>query len=196
MSRSPDPETTSTPASPPSSSSYICDKATPTMFVSRSKSPVSDIIRKGSPSTFPSYPLVIPTIRRAPPSPDSRRSRSPLHSCIPVITTGRRGSASVGMPSSSSPRRDGSPSTPERLMRCSSPSEDILEMHHTVHLTDAKSCREACPTTGRRLCATDGRSNASAPSSGSDSRQLKFGMERILSEEISPVSQRHQHQGW
>jgi hypothetical protein len=167
------------------------------MFVSRNKSPVPDVILKGSPSAFPSYPIVIPTIRRAPPSPDCRRSRSPLHPCIPVITTGRRGSStSAGVPSSSSPRREGSPSAPERLMPCNSPPEDILERRHSVHLTDAKSCRETSPTTVRRLCANDGHSNASAPSSAPDSRQLKFGMERILSEEISPVVQRHQHQGW
>lgn len=196
MSRSPDSEITATSNSPPSVSSCSREKTSPTMFISRNKSPVSDVILKGSPSAFPSYPIVIPTIRRVPPSPDCRRSRSPLHSCIPVITTGRRGSASAGMPSSSSPRRDGSPPTPERLMRCSSPSEDILETHHPVHLTDAKSCGETSPTTTRRLCATDGCSTASAPSSAPDSRQLKFGMERILSEEISPVVQRHQHQGW
>ena len=196
MSRSPDSETTATPTSPPSLSSCIREKASPTMFMARNKSPVSDAILKGSPSAFPSYPIVIPTIRRIPLSPECRRSRSPLHSCIPVITTGRRGSASAGMPSSSSPRRDGSPPTPERLRRCSSPSENILETHHPVHLTDAKSCGETCPTTARRLCATDGCSTANAPSSAPDPRQLKFGMERILSEEISPVVQRHQHQGW
>lgn len=194
MSRSPDSEITATSNSPPSLSSCIREKASPTMFISRNKSPVSDVILKGIPSGFPSYPIVIPTIRRVPPSPDCRRSRSPLHSCIPVITSGRRGNASAGMPSSSSPRRDGSPPTPERLMRCSSPSEDILETHHPVHLTDAKSCGETSPTTARRLCATDGCSTARAPSSAPDSRQLKFGMERILSEEISPVVQRHQHQ--
>jgi hypothetical protein len=85
MSRSPDSELTATPTSPPSLSSCIREKASPTTFISRNKSPVSDVILKGSPSAFPSYPIVIPTIRRVPPSPDCRRSRSPLHSCIPVM---------------------------------------------------------------------------------------------------------------
>jgi hypothetical protein len=191
MSRSPDRESTS---ASPSSSGYARERTSPTLFLSRNESPVSDVIRKRSPSPFLSYPIVIPTIRRAPPSPDSRRSRSPMPSCVPVITTGRRGSTSAGIPSSSSPRRDRSPSPPHRLVRSVSPSEHILAMRHPSHLADAKSCRESSYT-GRRVCAADGHSDATPPSSAPDSRQLKFGMERILSEEMSPVIRRHQHQG-
>jgi hypothetical protein len=187
MSRSPDPESTSTSASPPTSS-CVRETTSPLMFVSRRKSPVSDVIVRGPSSPFPSYPIVIPTVRRAPPSPDSRLSRSPMPSHVPVITTGRRGSTSIGIPSSSSPGRDRSPSSPDKLVRCDSPSEDIVEMHHPVHLTDAKSRRDSSHT-GRRFCAAD--VTPPAP----DSRQLKFGMERILSEEMSPVIRRHQHQG-
>jgi hypothetical protein len=170
------------------------------LFASRNKSPVSDIIRKGVPSVFPSYPIVVPTIRRAPPvcrSPDTRRSRSPVPSCVPVITTGRRGSSGSSctrMPSSSSSRRDTSPTSPEGSMRCNSPSEDTSGIHYRVQLTDTKSCREPSPS-GRRVSAAGGRINESAPSSSLDSRQLKFGMDRILSEDISPAIRRHQHQG-
>jgi hypothetical protein len=191
MSRSPDPESSSTSASPPTSS-CARERASPIMFLSRNKSPVSDVIGKETCSPFPSYPIVIPALRRAPPSPDSRRSRSPMPSHVPVITTGRRGSNSAGIPSSSCPRRDRSPSSPDKLVRCDSPSEDIVEMHHPVHLTDAKSCRESSHT-GRRFCAADDRSDVTPPAP--DSRQLKFGVERILSEEMSPVIRRHQHQG-
>ncbi|XP_023720782.1 homeobox protein ARX isoform X1 [Cryptotermes secundus] len=190
MSRSPDPESNSTSISPPT---YSCvrETASPLMFVSRRKSPVSDITVKGSSSPFPSYPIVIPTVRRAPPSPDSRLSRSPVPSHVPVITTGRRGSTSVGISSSSSPRRDRSPSSPHELLKCDSPSEDIVEMHHPGLLTDAKSRRESS-LTARRFCAAGDRSDVTPPAP--DSRQLKFGVERILSEEISPVIRRHQHQ--
>jgi hypothetical protein len=162
------------------------------MFISRRNSPVSDVIAKGTSSQFPSYPIVIPTVRRGPPSPDSGRSRSPMPSHVPVITTGRRGNTSAGIPSSSSPRRDRSPSPPDKLVRCDSPSEDIVEMHHPVHLTDAKSHRESSHT-GRRFCAAGDRNDVNPPAP--DSRQLKFGVERILSEEMSPVIRRHQHQG-
>lgn len=201
MSRSPDPRSTTTfvgsssrirvrSVSPPSSSSCIRDRTSPMLLTSRNKSPHSDVIRKGS-----TYPIVIPTIRNVPPlsrSPDSRRSRSPVPSCVPVITTGRRGSTPSAAPSSSSPRRERSPSSPEGLMSCNSPSEDILGMHRPVHLTyDAKLCREISPSpVGRRVSTAE-----SASSSVPDSRQLKFGMERILSEEMSPVIRRHQHQG-
>lgn len=210
MSRSPDPESTTSSVEPsyeirmrsasPCSSSSVCEKSSPTMFVSRNKSPVSDVIRKGGPSVYPSYPIVVPTIRRAPPvcrSPDTRRSRSPVPSCVPVITTGRRGSSSSSsarIPSSSSPRGDTSPTSPEGSMRCNSPSEDTPGIHDRVHLTDAKLCRETSPS-GRRVTTADGRNNESAPPSSPDSRQLKFGMDRILSEEISPAVRRHQHQG-
>lgn len=191
MSRSPDPESNSTSISPPT---YSCvrETASPLMFVSRRKSPVSDVTVKGSSSPFPSYPIVIPTVRRGPPSPDSRLSRSPVPSHVPVITTGRRGSTSVGISSSSSPRRDRSPSSPHELLKCDSPSEDIVEMHHPGLLTDAKSRRESS-LTARRFCAAGDRSDVTPPAP--DSRQLKFGVERILSEEISPVIRRHQHQG-
>jgi hypothetical protein len=187
MSRSPDPESTSTSSISPKSS-CVRERESPTMFVSRRRSPICDVIVKGTSSPFTSYPIVIPTVRRAPPSPDSRQSRSPMPSHVPVITTGRRGNTSAGIPSSSSPRRDRSPSSPDKLVRCDSPSEDMVEMHHPVHLTDAKSRRESSHT-DMRFCAAD--ITPPAP----DSRQLKFGVERILSEEMSPVIRRHQHQG-
>ncbi|XP_021942136.1 putative protein TPRXL, partial [Zootermopsis nevadensis] len=211
MSRSPDPESTTPSVEPssgirirsasPCSSSSVREKSSPTLVVSRNKSPVPDIIRKGPPTVYPSYPIVVPTIRRAPPacrSPDTRRSRSPMPSCVPVITTGRRGSSSSSsssarIPSSSSPRRDTSPTYPEGPMRCISPSEDSPGSHHRVHLIDTKLCRETSPS-GRRVSSADGRNNESAPSSSPGSRQLKFGMDRILSEEISPTIRRHQYQ--
>jgi hypothetical protein len=77
-------------------------------------------------------------------------------------------------------------------MRCDSPPEDIVEMHHPVHLTDAKSLRESS-LTDRRFCASGDRSDVTP--TAPDSRQLKFGVERILSEDISPAIRRHQHQG-
>jgi hypothetical protein len=120
------------------------------------------------------YPISIPTVRRAHPSPDSRRSRSPAPSRVPVITTGRFGTNFAGTPSSSSPSRDISPSSPDRLLTRHSPPQPF-------HLTDAKSCRDSSCSGGR-----DG---------SPDSRHLKFGMERILSDEMSPVIRRH-HQGW
>lgn len=207
MIRSPDPESTTASVDPscgirrrsasPCSSSSIREKAIATTFESRSKSPVSDVIRKEGSSVFPSYPIIIPTIRRAPPvcrSPDTRRSRSPVPSCVPVITTGRRCSGSARIPSSSSPRRDTSPPSPEGTVTCNSPSEDVPAIQHRIQLTDAKLCRETSPS-GRRFSSADGRSNESAPPSSPDSRQLKFGMDRILSEEMSPVIRRHQHRG-
>ncbi|XP_021928971.1 H2.0-like homeobox protein isoform X2 [Zootermopsis nevadensis] len=78
-------------------------------------------------------------------------------------------------------------------MRCISPSEDSPGSHHRVHLIDTKLCRETSPS-GRRVSSADGRNNESAPSSSPGSRQLKFGMDRILSEEISPTIRRHQYQ--
>jgi hypothetical protein len=182
MSGSPEPESTSTSASPSSSFSCALDRTSPTDFPSRRKSPLSDVIGKGTSSHFVSYPISIPTVRRAHPSPDSRPNRSPVLSRVPVITTGRHGTASAGVPASSSP----SPS--DRLVRCDSPPELVVGMHRPVHLTDAKSCRESTYT-GRRVCPEDG----TPP--GPDPRQLKFGMERILSEEMSPVIRRHQQQG-
>jgi hypothetical protein len=77
---------------------------------------------------------------------------------------------------------------------CNSPSEDVPAIQHRIQLTDAKLCRETSPS-GRRFSSADGRSNESAPPSSPDSRQLKFGMDRILSEEMSPVIRRHQHRG-
>jgi hypothetical protein len=190
MDRSPDPESTSTSASPPSSSGCARQRASPRIFSSTCRSPVADVIGKGRSSPFPSYPIVIPTVRRPVPSPDTRHSINPVSSRVAVITTGRRGDTSAAIPSSHG--RDISPSSPDRLVRCDSPSEDFVRMHHPVHVTDVKSCREATYA-GRTICAADGRSDGPPPVS--DSRQLKFGMERILSADMSPAIRRHQHQG-
>ena len=184
MSRSPDSETDATSstriAMSNNSPTGTRGLRSPVSFISRTNSPHNEVDRKDI--VYPTYPIIIPTVSRAigplNQCVESRSSRSPPLSCVSVITSGRRASSPAGLPSSSSPGYE---------ERTRSRSPEPLAIHRTSFPLDTKSRFGRSP----QESPSDG---SGASSAGTDSKQLKFGMERILSEDTRSF-RRHQHQG-